>query len=244
MSILSQKINELIESGWNVRAEDYYVRWRDRVTAFLERATDSETAGVFRHFDLQDWESTREAQIGMLEGLIVSLETQAQDRNGTAPKSDAKPVPVHPRRLFIVHGHDTEAKETVARFTERLGLESIILHEQPNSGRTIIEKFEIYADVGFAVVLLTPDDLGAPASRSDELKGRARQNVILELGYFLGKLTRRRVCALYKSGVEIPSDYQGVLYVELDPAGAWRTKLAQELVEAGFSINLEALLKS
>jgi len=68
--------------------------------------------------------------------------------------------------------------------------------------------------------------------------------VILELGYFLGKLTRRRVCALYKSGVEIPSDYQGVLYVELDPAGAWRTKLAQELVEAGFSINLEALLKS
>jgi len=77
-----------------------------------------------------------------------------------------------------------------------------------------------------------------------DLKGRARQNVILELGYFNGKLSRRRVCALYKPNVEIPSDYQGVLYVELDTAGAWRTKLAQELVEAGFSINLEALLKS
>jgi predicted nucleotide-binding protein len=93
-------------------------------------------------------------------------------------------------------------------------------------------------------VLLTPDDIGAPATAKDKLAARARQNVILELGYFLGKLTRRRVCALYKAGVEIPSDFQGVLYVELDSGGAWRTKLAQELVEAGFSIDLQALLKS
>jgi predicted nucleotide-binding protein len=86
--------------------------------------------------------------------------------------------------------------------------------------------------------------VGAPANKTDELKGRARQNVILELGYFLGKVTRRRACALYKSGVEIPSDFAGVLFVELDSAGAWRTKLAQELVEAGFSIDLQALIKS
>lgn len=94
------------------------------------------------------------------------------------------------------------------------------------------------------MVLLTSDDIGAAATESSHLKGRARQNVILELGYFLGRLSRSRVVALYKKDVEIPSDYQGVLYVELDPGGAWRTKIAQEFVEAGFSINLESLLKS
>jgi predicted nucleotide-binding protein len=105
----------------------------------------------------------------------------------------------HPKRVFIVHGHASEAKESLARFLERVGLEPIILHEQPNSGRTIIEKFEVYADVGFAVVLLTPDDVGAPKDAPTELKPRARQNVIAELGYFYGKLSRHRVCALYKS---------------------------------------------
>jgi predicted nucleotide-binding protein len=110
----------------------------------------------------------------------------------------------------------------------------------------LIEKFEVYADVGFAVVLLTPDDVGAPASEANKpasMKRRARQNVILELGYFIGRLSRRRVCALYKQGVEIPSDYEGVVYVELDPAGAWHVRLAQELSEAGVPISLEALFK-
>jgi predicted nucleotide-binding protein len=139
-----------------------------------------------------------------------------------------------------VHGHDSQTKESVTRFLERIGLEPVILHEQPSSGLTVPEKLEAFSGVGFAVILLTPDDVGGLGSEPDKLKPRARQNVILELGYFLGKLSRRRVCALYKT-VEIPSDYQGVLYVEYDALGGWRTKLAQELVEAGFSINLEAL---
>jgi predicted nucleotide-binding protein len=97
-------------------------------------------------------------------------------------------------------------KESVARFLEKLDLRPIILHEQPNKGRTVIEKFEAHSDVGFAVVLLTPDDVGGLASSPDKLSRRARQNVILELGYFIGKLGRAKVCALYKEGVEIPSD--------------------------------------
>jgi predicted nucleotide-binding protein len=145
--------------------------------------------------------------------------------------------------VFVVHRHDNEAKEKVARFLERLKLEPIVLHEQANEGRTVIEKFEVYADVGFAVVLLTPDDVGALAAERADLKSRARQNVVLELGYFLGKLKRNRVCALYKEGVEIPSDYQGVLYVQLDSAGGWTLKLAQELAAAGIPIDLEALFK-
>ncbi len=141
--------------------------------------------------------------------------------------------------VFIVHGHDDLAKTSVARFIEKLGLQAIILHEQPNKGQTIIEKFESNAaNVGFAVVLLTPDDVGAPKDSPNDVKERARQNVILELGYFCGSLGRNRVCVLYKEGVEIPSDYLGVVYTPLDSAGGWHLKLAKEMKEAGLDVDL------
>lgn len=110
-------------------------------------------------------------------------------------QAEGSTAPVTPlRRIFVVHGHNEAARETVARFLERVGFEPVILHEQPNKGRTIIEKFESYADVGFAVVLLTADDVGGRDSvEGASLKARARQNVILELGYFLGKLGRARL---------------------------------------------------
>lgn len=149
-------------------------------------------------------------------------------------------LPIGPE-IFIVHGHDGEAKESAARLVEKLGLHAIILHEQPNAGRTIIEKFEDHSNVGFAVVLLTPDDIGCPQDKQSETKPRARQNVILELGYFMGKLGRGRVCALYKEGVEIPSDYRGVLYIPMDSAGAWRMALAKEIKNAGIDVNLNKL---
>jgi len=139
--------------------------------------------------------------------------------------------------IFIVHGHDHDSKESVARFIKKLGLNPIILHEKPNAGRTIIEKFSDYADVSFAVVLLTDDDEGKPKKFSTSLKPRARQNVILELGYFLGKLGRANVCALHKDGVEIPSDYQGVLFVPFDTSEQWKSELVRELKEAGFTVD-------
>ena len=142
------------------------------------------------------------------------------------------------RRVFLVHGRQVDAREMSARFLEKLGLECVILHEQPNKGRTIIEKFEDYSDVAFALVLLTPDDVGglfdAPPS---EQKARARQNVILELGFFLGALGRSKVCALYCDGVELPSDYSGVAFVRLDPDGAWRSLLVRELKAAGLDVD-------
>lgn len=143
--------------------------------------------------------------------------------------------------VFLVHGHDEAAKESVSRFIEKLGFKAIILHEQPNAGRTIIEKFEAYSNVGFAVVLLTPDDIGAAYAAYNEAsegKPRARQNVILELGYFIAKLGRQRVCALYKEEVELPSDIYGLLYVPLDAAGAWRLSLAKEMKHAGFPLDM------
>lgn len=131
------------------------------------------------------WQPCLGRQVGMLEGLATELDDgQPELDPDVAPGAVVHPVSL--RKVFIVHGHDTEAKETVARFLQRLGLEPIILHEQANEGRTVIEKIEIFSDVGFAVVLLTPDDLGAEKADPVKLKARARQNVVLELGYFSG----------------------------------------------------------
>lgn len=145
--------------------------------------------------------------------------------------------------IFLVHGHNNEAKETVARFLEGLGLKVTILHEQPDRGLTIIEKFEHYAPpVGYAVVLLMGDDVGADLAKPDDRNARARQNVVLELGYFLGKLGRNRVCSLLEEGVEIPSDLGGVLYVPFNKAGAWKLRLAQEIKAAGIELDLDRII--
>src|SRR5258708_5035789 len=146
------------------------------------------------------------------------------------------------QKIFLVHGHNEEAKQTVARYLEKLGLEVIILHELPSRSKTIIEKVEAHSDVGFAVVLLTPDDLGKSKRQKAALKNRARQNVILELGYFIGKLGRERVCALYIKGVELPSDFSGVLYVTYDKGGSWRSQLAKEIGAAGIGVDLKKAL--
>jgi predicted nucleotide-binding protein len=139
-------------------------------------------------------------------------------------------------RVFVVHGHDTEMKEAVARFIERLNLEAVILGEQASGGDTIIEKFERCVDVAFAIILLSGDDVGAPASEAEHLKPRARQNAILELGYFLGILGRQRVCPLVRGRIDLPSDMHGVVYVPFDGDG-WKIQLVKELKQAGFSID-------
>jgi predicted nucleotide-binding protein len=148
----------------------------------------------------------------------------------------------HGNRAFVVHGHDEAARETVARFLEKLNVEAIILHEKPTEGRTVIEKLEHYADVDFAVVLLTPDDVGSGQAEAENLQKRARQNVVLELGYFVGRLGRKKVCALYSGPLELPSDYLGVVYVQLDIAGGWRFQLAKELKSDGFNIDMNRAL--
>lgn len=151
-------------------------------------------------------------------------------------------------RIFIAHGHDDDAKQAVARYIEKLGFEPIILEEQPNQGRTIIEKFEESANVTYVIVLLTPDDLGSVKPTdvgqmaAPNLAQRARQNVIFELGYFFGKLGRNRVCALVKSEMEFPSDISGVLWVRMDVENNWKFKLAQEMRAAGLAVDLNRLV--
>jgi hypothetical protein len=144
---------------------------------------------------------------------------------------------IPPTKVFVVHGHDKVILNPVARFLERLGLEPIFLSRQPHAGRTIIEKFADFAPaVRFAVVILTPSDLGGPAAVPAQA-ARARQNVIFELGYFAAKLGRGRACLLRKGEVEIPSDLYGVVYTDMDVAEGWKRKLARDLKAAGFDFD-------
>ncbi len=145
-------------------------------------------------------------------------------------------------RIFIVHGRDTtNARSEVARFLERIGLEAIILHERPNKGRTIITKFQEEAtNVAFAVVLMTPDDEGGLVGETP--KKRARQNVVFELGFFIGKFGAANVVTLVQEGLERPSDIDGVVYVTYDSAGAWKQRLALELTAASIKVDLAKLV--
>ncbi len=137
--------------------------------------------------------------------------------------------------VFVVHGHDTATQVSVCRFLEQLKLKPIVLAEQPDAGETIIEKLETHGSrAEYALVLLTADDLGR-AVDDDELCPRARQNVILELGYFLGTLGRGKVRALYEEGVELPSDVSGWLYTRLDQN--WQGRVLKELREADFDVD-------
>jgi predicted nucleotide-binding protein len=180
----------------------------------------------------------------MLEGLIARLEERKSDLIAKPKATASHNTNIkfdNNRRVFVVHGHDEVAKQAVARFLQTLECEPIVLSEQPNQGRTIIEKFEKHADVAFAVVLLTPDDTGYKKNHMEQMKDRARQNAILELGYFVGKLSRERVCALHKGSIDIPSDLHGIVYIPMDDGDGWKLTLAKELKAAGIKVDLNLL---
>jgi predicted nucleotide-binding protein len=194
----------------------------------------------------RQWEQQRfedmTTRLEIIDGLIELLNSHAElneTKKKDTPLQHSINNHITSNRVFLVHGHNELAIHETARFLEKIDLTVIILREQSNSGRTIIEKFLDFSDVGFSVVLLTGDDRGGTHETPyDKQKKRPRQNVILELGFFLGKLGRKRVCALYEKGVEIPSDYDGVIFVPLDKNGAWHLSLARELKAAGLSIDL------
>jgi predicted nucleotide-binding protein len=173
---------------------------------------------------------------GFLESRVADLQERIPNEHpasrGASPNQGADS-----RKVFVVHGHDHGTKETVARFLEQLELEPIILHEQPDQGNTIIEKFEAHSeDVGCAVILLTADDIAASKKEPEKKDERARQNVILELGFFVGKLGRKHTFALVEKGVALPSDIHGLVYIPLDNED-WRMRLVKEFKAAGLEVD-------
>jgi predicted nucleotide-binding protein len=189
--------------------------------------------------ELKAFEDARKRTAGRLETTIALLEEKLSDIDQAASSASSDvPTVADPASgpVFLVHGHDSLAKNEVTLLLERAGLEVTILHEQPNGGRTVMEKFEGHAGAAaFAVVILTPDDVGGPVG--GQMMPRARQNVVGEMFWFAGKLGRKRVCVLRKGDVEIPSDFAGLVYTDIDDRGAWKQELLRELQNARYVLD-------
>ena len=234
-------------------------RWHDRNQKYLESAFDSKVV-VDKYTTLTNPPpasvvAVRESSVPFTNKQIIShekkwireglvfLEALLLHLEWMPEASQQSSVSQHEfgEEVFIVHGHDEAAKQSVARFVEQLELKAVILHEQPNQGKTGIEKLEDNArNAGFAIILLTPDNIGSTQHDSSNPRPRARQNVVLELGYFCGKLGRDRVMILNTEGVEAPSNFAGVVYTSL--IGSWRIEIARELRKAGLPVDMNKAL--
>jgi len=226
---------------------DRLPQWKARTIRLLSGNIDDQELRILNGLSAGSWPSEKVLYQDFMKGLLHGLNEfpsayLPKNPAAEAPPKATKGHQMPSKKVFVVHGHDETAKIDVARTLERLGLEPIVLHEQPSKGKTIIEKFEEHASLAsYAIVLLTPDDIGYPKDKDAEKKPRARQNVILELGYFAGSLGRERVCVLFKGSTEVPSDYIGVVYVPIDDSGAWRFQIAKEMRTAGLPIDLNKL---
>ncbi len=206
------------------------------LASYHEGTPDSD----FEHAFQRGADTARSLLLAMAEEVSEYWEGAAN----AASRPGSSKIGSESREVFVIHGHDHGRKEAVARLLSKLGLEPIILHEQTNQGRTIMEKFEDQSSsVGFAIAIFSADDVGGSAKALEQLQPRARQNVILEFGYFIGRLTRKRVCALVEKGVEIPSDYSGVLYIPMDDSDHWKVLLAKELRSDGFEFDANLALR-
>lgn len=145
-------------------------------------------------------------------------------------------------RIFIIHGRDDLIKSEVARFLSHLGLIPIILDEQTNNGRTLFEKLDNNLDVGYAIAIYTPDDIGSLRNEQKQ-RPRARQNVIFEHGLLVGRIGRKNVFHLIAENneIETPSDIHGLVYQEYHHTGGWKIKLINELKECGYEIDANKL---
>ena len=177
--------------------------------------------------------------------ILKECKSQIQEDTSNKPEATTPNIiqaPMNTSQVFIVHGHDDAAKSEAARFVENLGFKAIILHEQASLGDTIIEKIEKNSNVGFAIVLYTPCDEGAPKGKKNHLKPRARQNVVFEHGYLMAKIGRKNVCPLVKGDLETPTDISGIVYTPMDEGGAWKYKVAKEMRDCGYEVDFNKIL--
>ncbi len=222
----------IVESEWTVKEHHHYIN---------EKA---KTQGIFIIYSPSIMFNEGERYVRDISDRVFeecSSQIQEATPKSNALTSDKPSKTMDKSKVFIVHGHDGEAKQAVARFVEKIGFEAIILHEQASSGKTIIEKIEANSNVGFAIVLYTPCDLGASKEKPDQQKPRARQNVIFEHGYLIGKIGRKNVCALVKGDIEKPNDISGVVYIKIDEGDGWKYTVAKEMKTCGYDIDLNKI---
>lgn len=220
-------------SGYPSSYKPAYLAWQTRVANAIRRAFADDSAPVRvlnsalqRPIFGNGPDVYDQCRSGLRKALELAVEILEDDRFGEQALDSApehiEDVPIPSNRVFIVHGHDEASKTSLELFLRDIGLKPIVLHREADEGQTIIEKFERHSDVGYAFILLTPDEvtyLAAEESRDDASRTkerRARPNVIFEFGFFVGRLGRARVCCLYRGDVTLPSDVSGLLYKKFD----------------------------
>lgn len=245
----------LKQSNANTNAPEFKA-WQNETSCFLEKkfGQNSRELKAFEEIDFYSLygcvypgtfeENPAKVKEYFQKGLdtaILYLKSYQPDIPSTEKEKNSPTQSVtNTKSIFIVHGRNDSVKAQVSNLLLKLGLKPIILHEQTNHGKTIIEKFEANANVSAAIALFTDDDLGK--YKDDEnLEFRARQNVIFEAGYFIGKLGRNKTIILNSPNIKIPSDLQGYVYIELDDKERWHLDLARELRGMGFDIDLNTL---
>lgn len=256
---------KLSDAAQGVSTETEYQAWREQWERWVKLTAEGLKSAYSNHGpanELQNASLTAAivggdadteftwAREALDSGTNVLLSLRERLEYVEAPGDAPEPPPAtatNPgeEQIFIVHGHAEDTKEAVCRLLEKTGNHAIVvLHEQPNEGRTLIEKFEDHAGASdFAVVLLTADDVGGSASADGQqptLSPRGRQNVVFELGFFVGRLGRSRVAVLIDESVEQPSDFKGVVYIPLGD-DSWRYKFLQELRGASLNFDLNKL---
>lgn len=254
---LRNEVVDAFEQKGSAFGNDRFRSWRRQFSKFLDEHLPAETTVLdskLSHMgfvvlrnesDAQRfWREDGETMDSYIESLVIDIENGEYE----APEGDDEEVPnvatVPSEKdfssVFIVHGHDGEAKQRTARFIEKLGFNAIILHKQASRSRTIIEKIEKYSNVGFAIVLYTADDKGNANVKADkgELNPRARQNVVFEHGYLMARIGRENVVPLVEPGVELPGDISGIVYIS---DKEWQIDVAKEMKDAGYEIDFNKI---
>lgn len=246
------------QTDFEKNKEDYY-SWSDYNSEYLKQAFNKENNEYKKSYDnvgafffgsiggrtspaqeLKNFKDKINNKVSNLKKLRAKTDLLKTSLVGSKVSIKSN-IELDKSQVFIVHGHDDVAKTKTARFVEKLGFEAIILHEQASSSKTIIEKIEEYSNVGFGIILYTPCDIGGKKNANPDLKSRARQNVVFEHGFLIGKIGRSNVCALVKGDIETPNDISGVVYVSMDEADAWRYTIARELKKAGYDIDMNKI---
>ena len=222
---------DFLKRAFNIPENDYKIEYEN---AYYR-------GSIFGSDDIvKDKKKTIKQKIDKLENIIERLSIIPCEKQEILKSQDNS---LMNNKIFIVHGHDSAIKEAVARTLTKLELTPIILHEQADGGKTIIEKFEENSSkVGFAVILLTADDDGKSKKDAD-YESRARQNVVFEMGYFIGKLGRNRVFLLLAEGVEKPGDLDGIVYTPIDAHDSWKFRLVKELKTCGYNVSADKLME-
>lgn len=230
-----------------------WIEWKTRVQRVVNNlmaqsspAVDLVNRGYYTKTRGNSIDAFNTAKESMLRALANTLDALKDDLYGElrSEKSKSK-SPAISNKVFVVHGHDNELKNDVERFIHEIGLEPIVLHRQVDGGATVIEKIEANSDVGYAFILLTPDeyaytqDQQALEESHRHIELRARPNVIFEFGYFVGKLGRNKVCCLHKGDVVVPSDISGLVYKKVDSSIENQAyAIIKELKAAGYKLSM------